>query len=280
MNKLIYNQDNLLYVSSDAISSGDIVKIGSEQWLCLCVDKNHALFISHQLLDLRSFHVNDHVSISYKDGSIREYLNHNFLIYNFKRDFIPLIEKNQIIINDDIIDDRVFLMSIEEVNQYMSNYQYRIALDKFNCNEPWWLRNQSEDYLKAYYVDKDGSIGGYPLNHYCKLGLRPAFWLKLNHEIDYNKINTPIYADNSKAIDKPYIGMNETDIENTKCGPYYNATLFENYHVYSWMSYLDCRFLQVSIQDEKVTNVLEMYGESHWNKNGSPIYKGIKFCDK
>jgi len=261
MNNLEYRQDNHVEIKSKDLKKGDIFKIGTEQWVCLYTDQHRALMLSLLVLDIRSFDIMEFEPICYKDGSIHQYLNHNFLIDRFKRDFLPLM------------DSDVFLLSKEEVNLYLENKR---AYDKFNNHESWWLRDQSEDHRKAYFVNKEGRVSTYPLGHHCRLGLRPAFWLKLNQKIDYN--NGLKYVDKGIEIDKPFIGMDESSIKNTKCGPYYNSTLFSNYHVYIWKSGLDCNFLQVGVENGKVISVLEMYWDTHWNEDGSPIYQGIPFA--
>lgn len=278
MKKINYNKDNVLFVSSDEINEGEIIKIGSETWQVVYVDHAHALLISHLLLDIRTFHVAYSNPTAYKDSSIREYINNNFLIYNFKRDFLPLIEKTSVTHdNGEVTFDRMFLLSKDEAESYFKSNENRIAIDKFRYSEPWWLRSQEDDLLYAHFVNKEGAISKYPGNIMFHFGLRPAFWLKLNQKFDWNEINMPMLATtDSSIIDKPYVGMAESEIEKTKCGPYYNALLSPNLNSYTWMSYLDCNFLQVSAQNGVVTNVLEMYG-SHWNEDGTPKYKGIKF---
>lgn len=278
MTYLNYNKNNILFINNKDINIGDTIKIGKNTWEVLYSDENRALMISQLLLDTRTFHVNTEIPVSYKDSSIREYLNHNFIIYNFNRDIIPLIEKTPIKHNNgEITYDRIFLLSKEEAKQYFKDNNHRKAIDTFKYNEPWWLRDQDCNLLQAYYINKEGKISHYPCYHNSCFGLRPAFCIKLNKEYNWADINKPLLADTNYKIDKPYIGMPESEIENTKCGPYYNSFLTPSFHSYTWRSYLDCYFLRVSVENGIVIKVMEMYPSTHWNEDGTPIYKGIQF---
>jgi hypothetical protein len=90
----------------------------------------------------------------WKTSSLRQYLNGEFYENCFTK-----IEKNAIITSDIKVNsgdtkDRIYLLSVDEVNKYFKNNQERIAVSLVSldgCEDWWWLRCCGYDY---YHPDK------------------------------------------------------------------------------------------------------------------------------
>ncbi|MDR1563676.1 MAG: DUF6273 domain-containing protein [Oscillospiraceae bacterium] len=184
------------------------VEFGGRTWLVLKTDaeRSRALLISKDIVELKAYH-NIFEAITWEKCSLRAYLNGVFFYNNFNYYEQPYIletknvnRKNQWFGtscgND--TDDRVFLLSLEEVVKYfgdsgkLSNHSkkdgYWLA-DEYNgsrvakfVNEtsPWWLRSPGNNPNNAAYVNNDGNVNvnGNNVNN-TSLGVRPALYLSL-----------------------------------------------------------------------------------------------------
>lgn len=274
MKELQYRNKNQLCINSNHLVIGETIRINEVTYRILSINNGYALLLREHVLDIRTFHI-IYEPISYKDSSIREYLNHRYMIDKLHRDFLPLINQTKIYhLDGSFTMDRVFLLSKEEINLYLQNEKDRVAYDNFKQNVPWWLRSQ-KDLQHADFIYKNGHIGTNG-DYHLHCGVRPAFWVTLDTIFDWEILNPVQIADDTYKLAKPYVGMKESDIEHTKCGPYYECLLFTNYHSYGWKNHLDLCFLRVSTEEGIVTSVMEMY-PSCWNEDGTPKYRGIKF---
>ncbi|MDR2436733.1 MAG: DUF6273 domain-containing protein, partial [Endomicrobium sp.] len=75
--------------------------------------------------------------------------------------------------------DKIFLLSIDEANEYFGSDQERIA--KYNGKGAWWwLRSPDYDGDCVANVGMDGNVIVYGSNvNYGATGVRPALWLNL-----------------------------------------------------------------------------------------------------
>ena len=77
--------------------------------------------------------------------------------------------------------DKIFLLSIDEVMEYMPNFLDRVCLDTEGEFVAWYLRspgqysNSVSCVLKTGALQEDGDTG------LLSRGIRPAFWLDLTH---------------------------------------------------------------------------------------------------
>jgi len=193
---------------------GDIVYFGSYYqsnaispqkelipWIVLAKEYGKFLLISQKILEYEPYH-NIMVDITWKDCSLRDWLNNDFYNLAFS-DF-----EKKVIADIELINfttyalwgkekgafntkDRVFLLSIAELKKYFYSYssrqasatEYAEAQGSINKdgNASWWLRSPGIYSYCAQYVSNDGNI----YLDYCNsvsdisVGVRPAIWMKL-----------------------------------------------------------------------------------------------------
>jgi len=186
----------------------DYVKSGDERILWYVLDRqdDKLLLISVSALSPGEFH-NVYEETSWANCSLREMLNGVFY-----EEYINHYEK-ELLIETDVftsdneeygtaggrtVQDYVFLLSAEEVEQYFPNEEDRYAQatqaaardganvdinDGYNHaqrdnNTWWWLRNMGADAKKTVVVDAEGDID-YEGRHSTVAtgGIRPAMWV-------------------------------------------------------------------------------------------------------
>ena len=176
------------------------------EWLVLDKEDDRILVISKYSLDSQKYNEVGE-SATWKTCSLRNWLNANFMDSAFSSD-----EKSQIMTSTVTADknpnydtspgnnteDKVFLLSIPEVNQYFDSDEarrcaptdYAIAqgasVDNYyfttngEATCPWWLRSPGSSSRNAAIVLDGGSVvyGGHRgSNETC--GVRPALWISL-----------------------------------------------------------------------------------------------------
>lgn len=198
-----------------SVEVGDIYTFGAYQqdndtsndkqpikWLVLAKEDNKILLISEKALDCQKY--NDSCAdVTWETCSLRKWLNSTFLNAAFST-----AEQKKIVRTTVSADknpnystdpgkatmDKVFLLSIDEANQYFDNDEarkcfptaYTIANGACIYNEYtntcwWWLRSPGDNQAFAAYVYDDGAFNssGYQVNysHDC---VRPALWINLD----------------------------------------------------------------------------------------------------
>ena len=212
----IFSQYNMAKLKAAAV--GDIVYFGSYEqdnnksngkedieWLVLAKEGNKALVISKYALDCQQYNTS-YTSVTWETCSLRKWLNGTFLSAAFNSE-----EQNSIISSTVTADknpsystspgnnttDKVFLLSITEVNKYFSSDEarkcaptdYAIAqgawtIDSYKTGGRatcwWWLRSPGFYSDRAARVYSSGYIYdyGYRVN-YCNDAVRPAMWIDL-----------------------------------------------------------------------------------------------------
>ena len=170
------------------------------EWIVLAKEGTKLLLISKYALDCQKYNP-DFTDVTWETCPLREWLNSTFLNAAFSSS-----EKYRIISSTVTADknprystppgknttDKVFLLSITEVNKYFSTdnarqcqgteYCYAQGADKdSNGNCWWWLRSPGCDSRYATGVNYDGSVsfdGDYAYYGF-KIGVRPALWIDL-----------------------------------------------------------------------------------------------------
>lgn len=170
------------------------------EWLVLEIKENKALLISCYGLDYKQYH-HENAGITWEECNIRKWLNNDF----FKMAFLDE-EQQRIIVsvlsNDDNpkyrtmggirTEDRVFCLSIQEVEQYFTRNRERkckptsfahnngvYANDRNGCCY-WWLRSPGRNQNSGACVHVDGSISLRGRNVTCNgRAVRPVLWVKL-----------------------------------------------------------------------------------------------------
>lgn len=173
------------------------------EWLVLDVQDGKALIISKYGLDCQEYN-HKYKDTTWEDCSLRYWLNNNFLNAAFTESEKMQIcttnifsEKNPIYgtSSGNETQDKIFLLSINEVNRYFSSDEDRKCLptpyaleqgvfatiedDNFGYCE-WWLRSLGGHSPYAAYVGCGGDVDIFGKNANYYSAVRPALWIKLN----------------------------------------------------------------------------------------------------
>ncbi|MDR3052789.1 MAG: DUF6273 domain-containing protein [Coriobacteriales bacterium] len=163
-------------------------------WQVLAVEDGKALIITTNALEARPY--NDTLeATTWETSTLRTWLNGEFLSSAFR--WSPDILTTQVVNPDNAehktaggneTTDKIFLLSIDEVNTYLSSDSARAA-DLFSPADGqtpsswyWWLRSPGTDSNHAAVVSNDGSLIADGLDVHSPGGavyVRPALWLIL-----------------------------------------------------------------------------------------------------
>ena len=183
-----YEQDNVASNGKEAI-----------EWIVLAKEGNRALLISRYALDCQQYNTS-WTSVTWETCSLRKWLNGTFIRNAFSSDEQRIIKSTTVTAdknpsystspgND--TTDKVFLLSITEVNKYFSSNSARQckgtdycyakgAYKDTNGNCWWWLRSPGYHSDCAAYVYYDGSVGDYgDIVYGADDAVRPALWIDL-----------------------------------------------------------------------------------------------------
>jgi hypothetical protein len=196
-----------------SINVGDIIPFCEYKWRVLYVQNDRALIITDNIIDKRPYN-NEDIGVTWETCTLRQYLNNDFynqFIESCQERIIETTIKNLDNLwfgtaggNDTL--DKIFLLSLEEVDEYfgnskdyinknikfwdkdgcaavdwMSNKHNRKRVANYNNKPDWWsLRTSGFRNYCATYVNGDGSISvdGFVVN-YPHFGVRPTLWLKI-----------------------------------------------------------------------------------------------------
>ena len=148
-----------------------IIPFGGYDWRILDEQNGKALILSEKIIEKRAYH-SSYSDITWENCTLRSYLNGEF--YN---SFSP---KDRLRIAGGIATtDRIFLLSIDEVQRYLSGDNARIAKDASGTASWWWLRSPGRYGDFAAIVDDDGGLGVNGGVDRDDGGVRPALWLNL-----------------------------------------------------------------------------------------------------
>lgn len=195
---------------------GRIIRFGDYNWRVLDVNNGQALLLCEKVIEEKSYH-SSWSATTWAECELRGYLNSTFYS-SFGQDKSQIIEvrnnnPNNLWFNtnggNETID-RIFLLSLEEVDKYFgnsgdytNNRRKKWNRDKYssanngnyisNNDDPlrivessnrawngWWLRSPGFNNNRASFVHFDGAIDVFGLDvHIEKANIRPAMWLKL-----------------------------------------------------------------------------------------------------
>jgi len=178
---------------SGLLSVGDHAVFGTwdEQlieWRVLAIRDQGALVITQNILTNLPYNNEDN-NISWADCTLRSWLNDEFLTKAFSEN-----EQNKILLEnvsnpdnpasgaDGGVDtqDKVFLLSIDEVEQYFNNDGDRVTSNAKIGEGPWWyLRSPGLTINGAALVIDGGVIYGNGISVDLPSGVRPAMWVAL-----------------------------------------------------------------------------------------------------
>ena len=176
------------------------------EWLVLEVKEGKALIISKHALDCRPYNTL-WGKVTWANSTIRKWLNDTFLHTAFSSaeramiaDKIVRQDKNPAYKTEPghATMDKVFLLSIDEVNRYFDSDEARMCVptayaiangawtsDTYTKGDAatcwWWLRSPGfyQDYAAG--VGRGGSVDYFGINvNYDYDGIRPALWINLD----------------------------------------------------------------------------------------------------
>ena len=168
---------------------GDIIQLGGLDWLVINVHDNKALILSDKILEDRIYH-SSREEITWEQSTLRQYLNGAFYENTFtatEKEFI--IETTLKTEESNDTNDKVFLLSIDEINTYMGDEAHinirnaRIATHiVLERTSDWWLRSPCPSRTdSAATVDGGDYYGGLINSSWfdSSRGVRPALWLSI-----------------------------------------------------------------------------------------------------
>lgn len=169
-------------------------------WQVIAMENNRALVISRYTLDAVEYH-HEFVDITWETSSLRKWLNEEFYNNVFNTSEKGWIEQVTLqnpnnpdygTFGGNPTQDRVFLLSIAEVRQYLPTNEARQCdvtkfaaangawTGVFDDHSTWALRSPGWDNRGIAYVQQDGKVdtNGGNCGAYCfGWGLRPSLWI-------------------------------------------------------------------------------------------------------
>jgi len=161
-------------------------------WQILDYDKeeNKLLLVSEKLItDMKYNDNSEEDNVTWENSSIRKWLNNEFYDTAFtdeEKDVIvetTLINENSAASYESSTVDKVFLLSLSEVDKYINIGNDKYAYDRI-CSfdddivSSWWLRAPFKKNQVFSAINADGLANVYFSGNY-ELGVRPAIWIKL-----------------------------------------------------------------------------------------------------
>ncbi|MCR5048355.1 MAG: leucine-rich repeat protein [Saccharofermentans sp.] len=187
------------------------VNFGGYTWDVLAVSNGNALLITHEVIAFKMFSSNyssrASMTTGWEGSSLRAWLNGAFLsslpvdqsiIIPTSISTTPNSRFGTAGANGGAVTDKVFLLSVDEANQYFANDQQRTAVasnaalggvgaarngsaqsDPTTGNTYWWLRTPGMFSYSTAYVNYTGSIrlDGVESPTGALVGVRPCMWV-------------------------------------------------------------------------------------------------------
>lgn len=224
------------------------------EWIELIRIPGKALLVSKYGLDSEPFN-EECTEVKWQNCTLRKWLNGEFLQTAFNA------EEQKMILDVDVTEDmnphfdtcsgnstmdKVFLLSLSEVNTYFSSDRdrqcYGTAYSKFGAVESssgtcqWWLRSPCFGSYYASYVDFNGVAHKATFGNYDSVmnspenAIRPSLWIKLNSRVfvSQNTISTKDSYNSIASDSDEFEGNKPADRNNlvTKpSGSYNNNSL-------------------------------------------------------
>jgi len=185
-------------------------KFGGIKWDVLEIQGGKALLLARDVLEGRDFYGAEK-DVNWEDSGIRNYLNDRLatgFLYRFTEETkarILVTSVHNEVGNDTL--DKVFLLSVEEVERYLPSQKSRVAkIEK--TKQPWWLRSSGSNNTKAAIITKDGEIRTDGKTVSEKAGVRPAMWISIDKSLPsidmlqgvYIGSYTSSFAENNEEI--------------------------------------------------------------------------------
>lgn len=171
------------------------------EWIVLDKEDGKLLLLSKYVLDARGY-AGAWYNVTWEDSNLRFWLNESFYKNAFTETEQDQILQTQVLNennpeygtkggNDTI--DHIFLLSLDEVDRYLSNYLVRMAKGTAYALDSnlwtwigaayWWLRSPGYSSISAALVLLNGAVYGNGLSvNYTDIGVRPALWVSIDEE--------------------------------------------------------------------------------------------------
>ena len=178
---------SLLKIKSGNIKVREKIRFGKYIWRVLDIQSNSAMLITEEVIVEEPYNT-DQEDITWEKSTIRQYLNNEF--YNtFSEEEKAMIKETDIVNSNNLeygtsednnTKDKVFLLSIDEVNKYFKlgmSTKNMIAYNNGNACY-WWLRSPGELPYSAACVNTAGNIDFSGSYISSEEGIRPALNLE------------------------------------------------------------------------------------------------------
>ena len=190
--------------SEDSLTSDDgLVSFGSYEqdnnidngkeelkWIVLCEKGDQRLLVTAQVID--AFRYNSvWEETTWKSSSLRAWLRKDFMDEAFtEEEKQRIVEKDRTDKNGIESTDTVFVMNVDELNEYWESKEdrktsatdYALARGVYECLDHcwWWVSDQGETSpFYAAYVNCIGDILENGMLVFCSdFGVRPAVWIR------------------------------------------------------------------------------------------------------
>lgn len=191
-------------ISKSGLNAGETIRFGTYEqdndldngkegidWIVLEVKDGKALVISKYGLDCRKYN-ESRTSVTWENSSLRRWLNNDFINTAFTDEEGKVIVTTTVPegfnVSDYTTQDKLFLLSYNEVNTYFSIADNRTCEGTIfakeqgavttNGNCYWWLRSRgaAENYAVAVNADAEVPSGGYYVD-VAQFAIRPAMWI-------------------------------------------------------------------------------------------------------
>ncbi len=166
------------------------------EWIVLDKDGNKMLLVSRYVIDFRA--LNEKLeATTWEHCTLRKWLINDFYKLAFSTQEQKHIFTTKIKNLDDRFSntnggnktyDKVFLLSLEEVEKYLKEYKCQATPFANQKNEfankeyaYWWLRSVGQQQYSAYNIANNGKVMQRAV-HCDYYGIRPAIWVDLHDE--------------------------------------------------------------------------------------------------
>lgn len=165
--------------------------LGTTTWIVLKKEEGKALLLAKDAVRYGPYNNEyEYEDNTWENCSLRTWLNDTYLNCAFNEEEREQIEKTDVKNVDNPengteggadTEDRVFLLSIEEVEEYFNNDESRQATNTDGEDCWWWLRSPGITTGLAVGVNSDGSVSyGGTLVDNSYGAVRPALWVNLD----------------------------------------------------------------------------------------------------
>ncbi len=163
------------------------------EWIVLERKCGKALLISKYGIDCKPYNP-ESIDTTWETAPLRKWLNNDFLNSAFNRMEQKKIQTTRVFTPDGYkvrggkaTTDKIFLLSIEEAEQYFPAYSERVCfpteyavskgawIDDNRCD--WWLRSPGQEQDRAAYIAHAGYVDNYGCDVYGTCCVRPALWV-------------------------------------------------------------------------------------------------------